>query len=54
MPIKSEAQRKKFQQLVAEGKMSKEIYEKMESETPAVRLPEYSGKARIKRVKVVQ
>lgn len=40
MPFRSEAQRKKFQALVAEGKMTAEAYEKWEKETPEGKLPE--------------
>jgi len=40
MPFKSEAQRRKFGQLVSEGKMSQETFDKWQSETPSKKLPE--------------
>jgi len=39
MPFKSEAQRKKFQAMVAEGKITKATYEEWEKESPP-ELPE--------------
>ena len=40
MAFKSEAQKKKFAQMVAEGKMSQATYDKWDSETPKTKLPE--------------
>jgi hypothetical protein len=40
MTIKSEAHRKKLQQLVAEGKMRQETYDEWENSTQAKNLPE--------------
>jgi hypothetical protein len=40
MPFKSEAQKKKFAQMVAEGKMSQATYDKWDSETTDKKLPE--------------
>lgn len=40
MPFKSQAQRKKFGALVAEGKMSKETFDKWNDETGDKKLPE--------------
>ena len=55
MPFKSEAQRKKFAQLVKDGKMSQETYNRWESETPA-KLPErLNERAKpIKKVRVIK
>lgn len=43
MPFKSIAQKKKFEQLVADGKMSQDTFNKWESETPKGKLPERIG-----------
>lgn len=43
MPFVSSAQRKKFQELVDQGKMSQETYNKWESETANTKLPEKLG-----------
>jgi hypothetical protein len=40
MPFKSEAQRRKFRQMVKEGKMSQNTLDAWEAETPAGPLPE--------------
>jgi hypothetical protein len=40
MPFKSEAQRRKFGQLVSEGKMSKETFNEWNNETGNKKLPE--------------
>lgn len=41
MPYKSEAQRRKFQQLVKEGKIKQEVADQWEAETPKdIKLPE--------------
>lgn len=39
MPFKSEAQRAKFAQLVKEGKMSQETFDKWQAETTQKNLP---------------
>ena len=39
MPFKSEAQKRKFQQLVRDGKLSQEQYDEWDAKTPA-KLPE--------------
>jgi hypothetical protein len=46
MPFKSQAQRRKFAQLLVEGKISPETYEEWNRETGSARLPERKGKAR--------
>ena len=40
MPFKSQAQRRKFAQLLVEGKISPETYEEWNRETGARKLPE--------------
>jgi hypothetical protein len=40
MPFKSQAQRRKFAQLLVEGKISNETYEEWNRETGGARLPE--------------
>lgn len=40
MPFKSKAQRRKFAQLLVEGKISDETYEEWNRETGAKKLPE--------------
>jgi hypothetical protein len=46
MPFKSQAQRRKFAQLLVEGKISDETFEEWNRETGARRLPERAGKTR--------
>jgi hypothetical protein len=46
MPFKSQAQRRKFAQLLVEGKISSETYEEWNRETGKKKLPE-----RVKRAK---
>jgi hypothetical protein len=41
MPFKSQAQRRKFAQLLVEGKISPETYEEWNRETGGKRLPDY-------------
>jgi hypothetical protein len=41
MPFKSKAQRRKFAQLLVEGKISPETYEEWNRETGASKLPEH-------------
>jgi hypothetical protein len=43
MPFKSKAQRRKFAQLLVEGKISDETYEEWNRETGARKLPERVG-----------
>jgi hypothetical protein len=43
MPFKSKAQRRKFAQLLVEGKISDETYEEWNRETGAKKLPERVG-----------
>lgn len=40
MPFKSQAQRRKFAQLLVEGKISNETFEEWNRETGAAKLPE--------------
>jgi hypothetical protein len=44
MPFKSQAQRRKFAQLLVEGKISNETFEEWNRETGAQRLPERVGR----------
>jgi len=44
MPFKSKAQRRKFAQLLVEGKISPETYEEWNRETGSARLPERKSK----------
>jgi hypothetical protein len=48
MPFKSQAQRRKFAQLLVEGKISPETYEEWNRETGSKRLPERARKTRPK------
>ncbi len=43
MPFKSEAQRRKFAELVSQGKMKQETFDEWNSETPK-KIPERVGK----------
>jgi hypothetical protein len=43
MPFKSQAQRRKFAQLLVEGKISNETFEEWNRETGAKKLPERVG-----------
>jgi hypothetical protein len=45
VPFKSQAQRRKFAQLLVEGKISNETFEEWNRETGAKRLPERVKKA---------
>lgn len=40
MPYKSEAQRRKFQEMQKEGKISKEVVDAFETESKGIALPE--------------
>jgi len=52
MPFKSQAQRRKFAQLLVEGKISNETFEEWNRETGRVKLPErVKRKAKKKRSK---
>ena len=44
MPFKSQAQRRKFAQLLVEGKISAETFEEWNRETGAKKLPEHVAK----------
>ena len=44
MPFKSQAQRRKFAQLLVEGKISAETFEEWNRETGARKLPERAGR----------
>ena len=46
MPFKSRAQRRKFAQLLVEGKISAETFEEWNRETGARKLPEHAGRKR--------
>jgi hypothetical protein len=46
MPFKSQAQRRKFAQLLVAGKISNETFEEWNRETGAKRLPEHVGRKR--------
>ena len=41
MPFKSQAQRRKFAQLLVEGKISNQMFEEWNRETGSKRLPEH-------------
>ena len=41
MPIKSQAQRRKFAQLLVEGKISQEVFERWNREAGSAELPEH-------------
>ena len=48
MPFKSQAQRRKFAQLLVEGKISNETFEEWNRETGSARLPDHvKPKARV-------
>jgi hypothetical protein len=44
VPFKSQAQRRKFAQLLVDGKISAETFEEWNRETGARKLPEHAGK----------
>lgn len=46
MPFKSQAQRRKFAELLVEGKISPETFEEWNRETGSKRLPERAGAKR--------
>ena len=49
MPFKSKAQRRKFAQLLVEGKISNQTFEEWNRETGAKKLPERVGRSTPKR-----
>jgi len=49
MPFKSQAQRRKFAQLLVEGKISNQTFEEWNRETGHEKLPERVAKAKISR-----
>ena len=49
MPFKSQAQRRKFAQLLVEGKISNETFEEWNRETGGKKLPERVGRRRAAR-----
>jgi hypothetical protein len=51
MPIKSKAQRRKFAQLLTEGKISEEVFERWNREAGSAELPEHVKPKRKKRAK---
>jgi len=51
VPFKSQAQRRKFAQLLVEGKISPETFEEWNRETGARKLPEHAGRKRARRRK---
>jgi hypothetical protein len=51
MPFKSQAQRRKFAELLVEGKISPETFEEWNRETGSKRLPERAAAKRAKRTK---
>lgn len=46
MPFKSEAQRRKFGEMVKQGKITQGEFDKWNSETPKAKLPERVGPVR--------
>ena len=46
MPFKSAAQRRKFAQLLVQGKITPEVYEEWNRETGSRKLPEHVKKAK--------
>ena len=46
MPFKSQAQRRKFAQLLVEGKISNETFEEWNRETGGRRLPEHAARTK--------
>jgi hypothetical protein len=51
MPIKSKAQRRKFAQLLTEGKISEEVFERWNREAGSAELPEHVKRKSKKRAK---
>jgi len=53
MPFKSQAQRRKFAELLVKGKISPETFEEWNRETGSAKLPERVAKSKTKRKKTV-
>lgn len=51
MPFKSQAQRRKFAQLLVEGKISNETFEEWNRETGRAKLPERVGAKKSRKAK---
>ena len=49
MPFKSQAQRRKFAQLLVEGKISNDTFEEWNRETGSKRLPERAKRTAVKK-----
>jgi hypothetical protein len=49
MPFKSQAQRRKFAELLVKGKISPETFEEWNRETGSEKLPEHVAKSKTKR-----
>ena len=54
MPFKSQAQRRKFAQLLVEGKISADTFEEWNRETGSARLPEHVGRKTAKKRKTAR
>jgi CRISPR/Cas system-associated endonuclease Cas1 len=54
MPFKSKAQRRKFAQLLIEGKISNETFEEWNRETGAKKLPERVVHQKSRKIKAVK
>ncbi len=54
MPFKSKAQRRKFAQLLVEGKISDETYEEWNRETGRKKLPERVGAKKVVKKKAAK
>jgi hypothetical protein len=54
MPFKSQAQRRKFAQLLVEGKISNETFEEWNRETGSMRLPKRANRKKTARKKTVR
>ncbi len=51
MPFKSQAQRRKFAQLLVEGKISNETFEEWNRETGGRKLPERAGHTPVRKAR---
>jgi hypothetical protein len=49
MPFKSQAQRRKFAELLVKGEISPETFEEWNRETGSAKLPEYASKKPVKK-----
>ena len=54
MPFKSQAQRRKFAQLLVEGKIKPETFEEWNRETGSAKLPERAADAKKKKKKTAK